>query len=63
MELRPLAYYRRNSSERGGTDNLAFSHFSHRDHIVNSSVTPIRDNNIPTVLNRGEFLINTCMEF
>ena len=59
MELRPLAYYRRNSEEvnRVGQDNKAFSHFSHRDQIVNSSVTPLHhENNIQTVFTRGTFL-------
>ena len=59
MELRPLAYYRRNSEEyqrernSRGQHNSAFSHFSHRDQIVNSSVTPIHENNIQTVFTRG----------
>ena len=62
MELRPLAYYRRNSEEyqrerNRGHQNSAFSHFSHRDQIVNSSVTPIHENNIQTVFQQGTYTV------
>ena len=62
MELRPLAYYRRNSEEyqrerNRGHQNSAFSHFSYRDQIVNSSVTPIHENNIQTVFQQGTYTV------
>ena len=65
MELRPLAYYRRNSEEyqrerNRGHQNSAFSHFSHRDQIVNSSVTPIHENNIQTVFQQGK--LTQCLK-